>query len=290
MAQSRVAVLGLGIMGAGMANNLLRAGFPVNVYNRDAAKSAPFASTAGARVASSPRDAASDADVVISMVADDRASRAVWMGEQGALAGVKKGALLIESSTLTVAWVEELAKAATAAGAELIDAPVTGSRDHAAAGQLFFLVGGSAEALERATAGSLRDEPGHRPSRSHGFRRADEVDQQLRLRRAGRGARRGDRADRAQRPRSRSRRLDVLYSGAPGSPLVKTLGPRMAARDFQTFFFLRLMEKDLTYAKEEAARRGVTLETVTAALSLFDRAIADGHGDKDFTAIVESVR
>jgi 3-hydroxyisobutyrate dehydrogenase len=89
----------------------------------------------------------------------------------------------------------------------------------------------------------------------------------------------------------RDQALDVLYNGAPGSPLVKTLGPRMAARDFQPpFFFLKLMEKDLTYAKEEAARRGVTLETAATAISLFDRAIAAGHGDKDFTAIVESVR
>lgn len=289
MAQSRVAVLGLGIMGAGMANNLLRAGFPVNVYNRDAAKSAPFASTAGARVASSPRDAASDADVVISMVSDDRASRAVWMGDQGALAGLKKGALLIESSTLTVKWVEELAKAATDAGAELIDAPVTGSRDHAAAGQLLFLVGGSAEALERATpilSVMSRGIVHLGPTGSGalvklinnfvcGVQAAALAEAMVVIERSN---------------LDRDKTLDVLYSGAPGSPLVKTLGPRMAARDFQTFFFLRLMEKDLTYANEEAARRGVTLETVPAALSLFDRAIADGHGDKDFTAIVESVR
>jgi 3-hydroxyisobutyrate dehydrogenase len=88
----------------------------------------------------------------------------------------------------------------------------------------------------------------------------------------------------------RDKILDVLYNGTPGSPLVKTFGPRIAARDFQTFFFLRLMNKDLTYAREEAARRGITLETATAALSLFDRAIARSPTAKDFTAIVESVR
>jgi 3-hydroxyisobutyrate dehydrogenase len=289
MAQSRVAVLGLGIMGAGMANNLLRAGFPVNVYNRDASKSAPFAGT-GARVATSPRDAASDADVVISMVSDDRASRAVWMGDEGALGGVKKGALLIDSSTLTVSWVEELSKAAQAAGAEFIDAPVTGSRDHAAAGQLLFLVGGSEAALERAkpvlsvmSRGIVHLGPtgsGALVKLINNFVcgvQAAALAEGLRL------------IENSNLDRDKT--LDVLYNGAPGSPLVKTLGPRMAARDFQPpFFFLRLMDKDLTYAKEEAARRGLTLETATAALSLFDRAIADGHGDKDFTAIVESVR
>jgi 3-hydroxyisobutyrate dehydrogenase len=289
MGQPRVAVLGLGIMGAGMANNLLRAGFPVNVYNRDAAKSAPFASTAGARVATSPGDAASDADVVISMVSDDRASRAVWMGEQGALSGVKKGALLIESSTLTVAWVEELSKAAQSAGVELIDAPVTGSRDHAAAGQLLFLVGGSADALERAKPVLSVMSRGivHLGPTGSGalMKLINNFVCGVQAAALAEGIRLIEQSD-----LGRDQALDVLYNGAPGSPLVKTLGPRMAARDFQTFFFLKLMEKDLTYAREEAARRGLTLETATAAISLFDRAIADGHGDKDFTAIVESVR
>lgn len=288
MAQARVAILGLGIMGAGMANNLLRAGFPVNVYNRDATKSAPFASS-GARVATSPADAASDADVVIAMVADDRASRAVWTGDQGALSTVKKGALLIDSSTLSVAWVDELSKAAQAAGAEFIDAPVTGSRDHAAAGQLNFLVGGSEAALERAKpvlSVMSRSVVHLGPTGSGALVKlinnficgvqAAALAEGLRLIEASN--------------LDRDKTLEVLYNGAPGSPIVKTLGPRMAARDFQPFFFLKLMNKDLTYAKEEAARRGITLETAGAALSLFDRAIAAGNGDKDFTAIVESVR
>jgi 3-hydroxyisobutyrate dehydrogenase len=288
MAQPRVAVLGLGIMGAGMANNLLRAGFPVNVYNRDAAKSAPFAAS-GARVSTSPRDAARDADVVISMVSDDRASRAVWMGEQGALSSVKKGALLIESSTLTVAWVEELSKAALAAGADLIDAPVTGSRDHAAAGQLLFLVGGSAEALERAKPVLSVMSRGIVPLGPTGSGALMKLINNFVCAVQAAALAEGIRFI-EQSNLGRDEALDVLYNGAPGSPLVKTLGPRMAARDFQPFFFLKLMEKDVTYAKQEAARRGITLETATAALSLFDRAIADGHGDKDFTAIVESVR
>jgi 3-hydroxyisobutyrate dehydrogenase len=288
MAQSRVAVLGLGIMGAGMASNLLRAGFPVNVYNRDAAKSAPFAAS-GARVATSPRDAASDADVVISMVSDDRASRAVWMGDQGALSGVKKGALLIDSSTLTVSWIEELSKAAQAAGAEFIDAPVTGSRDHAAAGQLLFLVGGSDAALERAkpVLSVMSRAIVHLGPTGSGalMKLINNFVCAVQAVALAEGIRFIEQSN-----LGRDQALDVLYNGAPGSPLVKTLGPRMAARDFQPFFFLKLMEKDLTYAKEEAARRGITLETAATAISLFDRAIADGHGDKDFTAIVESVR
>src|SRR4051812_30631873 len=98
---TRVGFLGLGLMGSGMAVRLAKAGFPLTVWNRDRAKTEP-AAAAGAKVANSPREAARDADVIISMVADDPVSRLVWLGENGALAGAKRGALCIESSTLTV--------------------------------------------------------------------------------------------------------------------------------------------------------------------------------------------
>ena len=80
----RVAILGLGTMGVGMAKNLLRAGFPLTVYNRTRSKAEPLA-VQGARIADSPKDAAQDADVILSMVADDKASRFIWTGEKGAI-------------------------------------------------------------------------------------------------------------------------------------------------------------------------------------------------------------
>ena len=84
------------------------------------------------------------------MVADDFASEAMWLGDNGALAGVAAGTVLIESSTLSVSWIKELASVAAAKGCELLDAPVTGTKPHAAAGQLIFLVGGSEAALAKA--------------------------------------------------------------------------------------------------------------------------------------------
>ena len=148
MSKSPIAFLGLGIMGSGMARRLLGAGFPVTVYNRNCDKAAPLAA-AGARIAASPREAAAGAKVVIAMVADDAASRGLWLGEQGALAGAARGTVLVESSTLTVGWVKELAAAAAAGGFEFLDAPVTGSKMQAAAGELNFLVGGEAATLEK---------------------------------------------------------------------------------------------------------------------------------------------
>src|SRR5580692_6429805 len=92
MAKPNVAILGLGIMGSGMASRLLSANFPLAVYNRNREKSVPFAA-GGAYIAASPREAASRAQIILSMVADDAASRGVWFGEDGALAGASPGSV-----------------------------------------------------------------------------------------------------------------------------------------------------------------------------------------------------
>jgi len=147
--KSRVALLGLGIMGSGMARRLLGAGFRLAVYNRTPEKAATLVAE-GASPADTPLAAATGAEIIISMVADDAASRAVWLGRHGILAGVEPGALLIESSTLTPEWIGELAYAATKRGCELLDAPVTGTKIHAASGELCFLAGGSKAGLEKA--------------------------------------------------------------------------------------------------------------------------------------------
>lgn len=108
MSKANVAILGLGIMGSGMAHRLLSANFPLAVYNRNRAKCIPFAG-AGAFIAASTREAASRSDIILSMVADDAASRDVWLGEDGALIGASPSSLLIESSTLSGGWIHELA-------------------------------------------------------------------------------------------------------------------------------------------------------------------------------------
>src|SRR5262245_61336637 len=108
MNKTRIAFLGLGTMGSGMAHQLLLNGFPLTVFNRTPEKARPFAEE-GARIAGSPDEAAADANVIISMVSDDNAARGVWLGEKGVLAAVVPGAVCIECSTVTVEWVRELA-------------------------------------------------------------------------------------------------------------------------------------------------------------------------------------
>ncbi|WP_019926759.1 NAD(P)-dependent oxidoreductase [Nocardia sp. BMG111209] len=144
-----IAFLGAGSrMGSGMAARLLAAGHEVRVFNRSAAKAAK-AVAAGAVLADSPRAAAEGAEAVFSMVADDAASHAVWLGDTGALAAAAPGAFAVECSTLSRSWVLELAEHAAAQGFRYVDCPVTGLPDAAAAGRLTLFVGAGADRLEQ---------------------------------------------------------------------------------------------------------------------------------------------
>ena len=288
MSKPHIAFLGLGIMGSGMARRLLVNGFPLTVFNRNAEKSKPFAAE-GAQVAASPREAAAQADFIISMVADDNASRSLWLGEHGALAAARPGVVCIECSTVTVNWVRELSAAATARGCELLDAPVTGSKTQAASGELSFLVGGDSATLEKArpVLAAMSKAVIHLgPTGSGallklinnfvcGVQVAALAEAVAMIERSG---------------LDRAKALEVLTSGAPGSPLVKAVSTRMTTPDFTPNFLLRLMAKDLGYAIQEGGNLSVELVTATAALENFQRAIVTGHGEKDIAAVVEPLR
>lgn len=290
-ARPRIAFLGLGLMGAGMAGRLAAAGFPLAVYNRDASKARAFAAR-GARVAASPAEAAEGADFVFSMVADDEAARAVWLGEAGALGAAPGGAVLVECSTASVGWVLELESAAKARGVGLmvLDAPVTGSRPHAAAGELVFLVGGPAaglararpalEAMGRAVIAAGPTGSGARLKLINNFLCGVQVaafaEALAMVERGG---------------LDRSIALELLTGGAPGSPLVRAMAERMSGPGpAELQFHLALMAKDLAYARREAASAGLELRTAAAALERFSAAVDAGLGSRDLSAVVEPVR
>jgi len=144
----KIAFMGAGIMGQAMIRNLLKAGFPVTVFNRTAEKARvlePF----GAKVAPSPRAAAEGADIVMSMLTDDAACRACWLGSQGVFdSRPTANAILIECSTASHGWIGELAAHAAKSGLRFLDCPVAGRPDVAVAGQLNMFVGGDAAALQ----------------------------------------------------------------------------------------------------------------------------------------------
>jgi 3-hydroxyisobutyrate dehydrogenase len=144
---ARVAVVGLGKMGLGMAARLLAGGHELRVYNRTGARAEALVRQ-GARLSATPREACEGVDAVISMVADDHASQAVWLERDGILAAnPRNNAFAIECSTLSHDWVMQLATRATALGLRYIDAPVTGLPEAAAAGSLTLLVGANEDDL-----------------------------------------------------------------------------------------------------------------------------------------------
>jgi 3-hydroxyisobutyrate dehydrogenase len=149
---SKVAFIGLGMMGSGMAERLLGAGHDVAVYNRTVSK-ADRLKEKGARVGGTPREVSEGAEAVFAMTADDVASREVWLGKDGVFAAnTARGAFAIECSTLSHDWVLELAREASQRGLRYIDSPVTGLPAMAAAGTLTLLVGASKQNLEDARA------------------------------------------------------------------------------------------------------------------------------------------
>jgi len=270
----KVGFLGLGTMGGGMAARLLGAGFAVTAWNRNAARAEPLRA-AGAAIAASPRDAAAGADVVISMVADDAASLAVWTGPDGALASARPGTILIECSTLSPSWVIDLAKLAEARGCSFLDAPVTGSRPQAVAGEMVFLVGGDGAVLEGARPvlkPMCRDIVHLGPTGSGA--RMKLVNNFLSGTQAAALAEALAFAEAAGLDREAA--MSVVMNGAPGSPLVKTVCARMLKRDYGVNFMLALMRKDMNYAAAEAQRHGVPLTFAIAARDLYDAAIAGG--------------
>jgi 3-hydroxyisobutyrate dehydrogenase len=146
---TKVAFIGLGRMGHGMAGRYLDAGFEVAVWNRSKAKAEDLI-VRGARWASSPADAADGAAAVVTMVADDEASRAVWLGKDGAASTAKAGTLAIECSTVSYKHALDLARELRGRGLIYIDSPVTGLPDAAASGKLTLLVGAEPADIERA--------------------------------------------------------------------------------------------------------------------------------------------
>jgi 3-hydroxyisobutyrate dehydrogenase-like beta-hydroxyacid dehydrogenase len=146
---TQVAFIGLGRMGHGMAGRYLDAGFKVAVWNRSKAKAEDLIAR-GARWAASPADAVDAADAVVTMVADDAASSAVWLGNDGAAKTARAGALAIECSTVSYGHALDLARELRERGLVYIDSPVTGLPDAAASGKLTLLVGAEPADLERA--------------------------------------------------------------------------------------------------------------------------------------------
>lgn len=282
-----VTLLGLGTMGQGMAGQLLKAGFALTVYNRTANKAAALAA-AGAKPSTSPHEAVREADVIISMVSNDDASRQVWLGEQGALSGAKAGAVLVECSTLSPGWVRELAQLADSRQLPFLDIPVNGSRDAAATGNLLLLVGGPSAAMEqiRPVLEAISRQIVHLGPVGSGTamklaRNMLVAVQTLALGEALTLTRRaGLNMDQV---------AEVLtIDGGLSNGLMKRNVPIMMQRAYgKPDFFLQHMRKDVSYALRLAGEVAAALPAAAATREVYALAGNQGHDEKEFVAVFE---
>lgn len=144
----RIGIIGLGIMGGGIASNFLKNGYMVNVWNRTKRVTDSLIKK-GSVGCNTPKEVAQQSDVVFEVTANDKSSKSVWLGENGILAGSDKSKTLITNATLSVDWVDELARKCKGLKYTFFDMPMTGGRVGAEAGELTLLVGGDKDILEK---------------------------------------------------------------------------------------------------------------------------------------------
>jgi 3-hydroxyisobutyrate dehydrogenase len=282
-----VALLGTGIMGAGMGRNLVEAGLGVRAWNRTAEKAEAID---GATVAPSPAAAAGGADAVITMLADPDAVREVMAGEGAVLQAMDGDAVWIQASTIGIEATAEMADLAAGAGVSYLDAPVLGTRKPAEAGELVVLVAGDPDAAEQSAPVfdaigkqtiELGDEPGAATrmklainawlltltvnvAETMAYAEALDVDP--------------------------AKLLEILDGNPVGSPYAQLKGKLILGRDFEpASFALAGARKDLDLIVEAAESAGIDLALAPAALRRFQQAIEMGNGELDMAAVYEVV-
>jgi len=274
-------------MGEPMARNLLRAGFPLSVWNRTPSKAAALVQ-AGAKLAASPEDAAAQADVLITIVSDPPALEEVLFGADnkgpGALSRLRSGCTLIDSSTVSPALATQVAAACAKRDIGFLDAPVTGGTWGAEKGELVFMVGGKAEVLERVrplieVMGKKwfllgENGAGQTVKLAMNLLLALEVDalaEAVALVTAS-----GLAAEKL---------IEVMQSSMGRAPVLDVKAPLILKGEFPASFPLRLMHKDLTLALELARAHGVTLPAAKAAWTTYSTVKDNSKDDPDFAAV-----
>lgn len=285
-----VGLLGTGRMGSAMGRSLVRAGFEVICWNRTAASAENLAAELGGKAAAHPAEVAVAADVCISMLADGTAVQAVYAGADGLIAGTRLGNVLLDSSTVAPSTIRGLERAARAAGAGILDAPVSGSVGLAESGGLTIMVGGEAGDLERArpVLDALAKTVFHMGPLGSGaamklavnaliFGLNEAVAEGLVLAEAA-GI-------------DRALAYDVLAASAAGAPYI---GYKRASfvepEDTPVAFALELADKDLGLIAELAASMGVPMPQARTNREVIVAASVDRGGQRDFSTVAEHLR
>jgi len=286
VSQPTVGFIGLGLMGLPMSHNLLKAGFPLVVWNRTASRADSLVS-AGAKLASSPREVASAADVLITIVSDPPALEEVlWnSADKSAFPALKKGSVYIDSSTVSPALARKIAAASSTAGIRFLDAPVTGGTWGAEKGELVFMIGGDAATLEAAkpvlnTMGKKLfhvgpNGAGQTIKLAMNSLLAVEVQafaEALALvQRAGLAG---------------EKLVEVMQSSMARAGILDIKAPSMLSGEFKPSFPLRLMHKDLSLALDLANQIGVALPATAAVRETYSYVKGSTSEDLDYAGVM----
>ena len=284
---SGLAFVGLGAMGSRLARRLLEAKHPVTGYNRTAAKARAL-EAAGLKLAPSPRAAVEGAVAVFSMVTDDAALRAVALGENGIVAGLGRGAVWVEMSTVSPAVTRELGAVVAARGAVMLDAPVSGSTITVEQGAASIAVGGERDALERVRPYLAAMAPG---GITHvgplGLAKTMKIATNLGL--AVQMLAFAEAVLLAEKAGiARETAVEALLKSVIASPMVKYRGPYVVgtmARE--AWFNVGMMQKDLQLALDQGHATGVTLPTTALAQQWLTMARGLGLGERDFGTLFD---
>jgi 3-hydroxyisobutyrate dehydrogenase-like beta-hydroxyacid dehydrogenase len=280
-----LAFVGLGAMGGRMAKRLLDAGHPVVGYNRTRARG-QWLVDAGMREAGSPREAAGAAGVVFSMVTDTAALEAVTRGENGILAGLRPGAVYVEMSTVDPRATRALGAEVAARGATMLDAPVSGSVATLEAGQLSFMVGGDAAALDRVRPYLTAIGPTVTHVGPLGLAVTMKIATNLGL--AVQMLAFSEAVCLAEKAGiARERAVEVLLRSVVASPMVKYRGPFVLGMPAEAWFDVGMMQKDLRLALDLARTAGVTLPTTALTHEYLTAARTLGLAHHDFAVVFD---
>ena len=284
----KLGFVGLGTMGAAMAANLARAGFPLTVWNRTPGRAGPLLAL-GAVEASSPREVARASDVVVTCVTDSPQVAEVLFGSDGLAEGLAPGSLFIDCSTISPASAREMGARLKDHGVAMLDAPVSGGSEGAVAGTLTIMVGGEPTDVERA------HDVLHAMGRTvtHlgpiGSGQVAKAVNQVILCGTYLGVAEGI-VLAMKAGMDVERLITALAGGAAGSWVLQNRSGRMIADSYPLGFKIALHRKDMAIALELSRSIGAVLPVAALAATFEDGLIAQGHGDDDNSALARAVR
>jgi 3-hydroxyisobutyrate dehydrogenase len=282
-----VGFIGMGIMGQGMARNLLKANFEVSVWNRTPERMEPLIE-AGAKGTNSPQDLASQCDVVITCVSDTPDVKEVVLGERGVIHGAKSGTLVVDMSTISPQATREMAAKLEEKGVHMLDAPISGGSEGAAKGTLTIMIGGEGEQVKRAMphfeamGKTITHVGGHGAGQM--VKLVNQILVVVNMLAVGEALLFGQAGG-----LDLQKTLEAVSQGAAGSWMLSNRGPQVLDRDWRPGFTIDLQQKDLRLVLEAADQMGVPLMATNMVFNLYRTLQREGLGAEGNHALVKAL-